>query len=83
MAERGIIHVWYVDDILLLGTSEAEVEHKAAAVVQQFTKVGIQVNAQKSSTQASQQLTDLGQILDLETNKVRPHPEKTRRPGNL
>ena len=44
--------------------------------MQQFTKVGIQVNAQKSSTQARQQVIYLGQILDLEKNKVRPHPRK-------
>jgi hypothetical protein len=78
MAERKIIHVWYVDDILLLGRSKAEVEHNAAAVVQQFTRMGIQVNAQKSSTQASQQVTYLGQILDLANNKIAPQPQKVQ-----
>lgn len=42
MAERDVVHVLYVDDILLLGrfpSLEAEVAHPNALVVDQMTKV--------------------------------------------
>ena len=74
--QMGIVHVWYVDDVLIVGRTPQEVEHQAAAAIRLLTNLGIQVNQEKSMKFPAQKFPYLGQILDLETNKVHSQPEK-------
>lgn len=70
MAERAIVHVWYVDAILLLGRCEAEVAHQTAVVVDPMTEMGAQVNFDKSTKTPSQPVVYLGQRLDLLNDRI-------------
>lgn len=74
--EMGIIHVWYVDDVLIVGRTPQEVEHQTAAAIQLMTRLGIQVNQDKSMKVPAQKIKYLGQVLDLEAHKIFPQPEK-------
>ena len=76
LRSQGITLVWYVDDILLLGTSKEQVESQAAQVVQLLTKLGIQVNVGKSLHQATQTPTYLGTSINLPTRQVLPLQHK-------
>jgi hypothetical protein len=71
-------HCWWVDDILLLGETKAEVEHRATALVDKLTQLGMAVNTEKSMTQAAQRLTYLGHQIDLSKNVLIPEPEKAK-----
>ena len=76
MNKQGIVHVWYVDDVLIVGRTPQEAEHQAAATIRLLTDVGIQVNQEKSMEFLAQKIPYLGLILDLEANKVHYQLEK-------
>ena len=67
---------WWVDDILLLGTSKEEVEQQAAQVVRLLTWLGLRVNQDKSMQHASQEVVYVGHRIDLGNAKVEPLEEK-------
>lgn len=70
MNQRQWAHAWYVDDILLLAHTKAEAEHRAAQLIQLLTQLGVQVNKEKSMTQAAQTVLYLGHYIDLNRNKI-------------
>jgi hypothetical protein len=63
-----IAHSWWVDDILILGSTKQEVEQKAAKLVQLLTTLGIKVNQEKSMTEAARSFMYLGHHWDLSKN---------------
>ena len=62
--QMGIVHVWYVDDVLIVGRTPQEVEHQAAAAIRLLTHLGIQVNQEKSMKSPAQKFPYLWQVLD-------------------
>ena len=74
--QQGWPHCWWVDDILLLGSSAGEVESRAVQLIDKLTKLGLQVNVKKSMTKAAQKVSYLGHQLDFTTNQIQPEPEK-------
>ena len=71
-------HCWWVDDILLLGPTKEETERRAVALIQLLTQLGVTANGDKSMTRAQQQVTYVGQRIDLRNNKVSSIPEKNQ-----
>ena len=76
MHQQGWPHCWWVDDILLLGTTPEEVETRASLRVGKLTELGLQVNVQKSMTHAAQEVSYLGHYVNLATHRLRPDPAK-------
>ena len=74
----GIPHLWYVDDILCLGETKNQAEHRAQRLVTLLASIGICVNASKCMQEASQQVVYLGHVLDLKNNLVKPQEVKTQ-----
>ena len=74
----GVKLVWYVDDILILGTCPADVRSSLATAVRLFNDVGVQVNWTKSTPTPTQRLEYLGQILDLGRGLLHPPEAKLR-----
>ena len=70
--------MWYVDDILILGSSKTEVEAQATELVDLFTSLGVQVNYEKSQTEVTQHPTYLGMELDLNNHLIKPPTLKLR-----
>ena len=71
-------YTWWVDDILLLGTTEQEVTHRAVKLINLLTELGIQVNREKSMTQPSQVVEYLGHKINLKDNRLHPTMDKAR-----
>ena len=69
-------HSWYVDDIMLLGSSKEETESRAARLISLLTHLGVRVNKEKSMTQAAQTFIYLGHQINLHNNTVSPLPQK-------
>ena len=78
MNKMGIPHLWYVDDILVLGENKMQAEAYAARLVSLFSSTGICVNGNKSMTEASQSVVYLGHILDLQANLIRHQEVKNQ-----
>lgn len=77
MQAQRMPHVWYVDDILILGSSREEAEGRALRLIAMLTELGVAVNPDKSMKGASQQLNYLGMELDLVGGWIRTPKEKT------
>lgn len=74
--DQGWTHNWWVDDILLLGETHQQVLHRATELVKKLTSLGLKVNIKKSMKEPAQQLTYVGQVLDLCKRTISPLPEK-------
>lgn len=68
--------VWYVDDVLILGSSAEEVERAVLLLVNKLTSLGVHLNAAKCHLTPSQQVEYLGQSLDLKNRRFIPLPSK-------
>ena len=79
MNQCGWIHCWFVDDILLLGSTPEEVTQMAIEFVDLLKSLGIQVNKEKSMSQPSREIKYLGHMIQLESNKIAPIPEKNNK----
>ena len=69
---RGMHLVWYVDDILILGKSEAQLLQDLTNLIEMLTSLGLQVNTTKSHLKPTHRLAFLGQILDLRAKLFLP-----------
>jgi hypothetical protein len=78
MHQQGWAHGWYVDDVLLLGSSQAEVTSRAIALIHLLENLGMRVNTAKTMTTPQQQVTYLGHRIDLANHTIRPILEKTQ-----
>ena len=76
---QGVHLIWYVDDILVLGTSQAEVANHLRRLVEACNQAGLIINTKKSQLTPSQRVNYLGQHLDLERKIVAPQPPKLQR----
>ena len=74
----NIIHSWWVDDLLVLGETPEEVTEKALKVINLLTRLGIQINSEKTMREPSQRLVYLGHQLDLKSGMVVHMAEKTQ-----
>ena len=70
--QQGIHHLWYVDDVLCLGTTKEEAEMAVAKLVYLFNNTGICVNVAKSMLEASQSVEYLGHTLNLREHIITP-----------
>ena len=75
----GIPHSWFVDDILILGQTQAQTMERESKIVQLLAHLGIQINLKKSLSQPQQQITYLGHIWDLKQSKIKPNCPKCRK----
>ena len=69
-------HTWWVDDILILGETQAQTEHRAAELINLFTALGVTVNQEKTMPQAAQRFTYVGHHINLQTNRITGIPTK-------
>jgi hypothetical protein len=76
LQEWGIPHAWFVDDVLILGSSQLETTQRAQQVIQLLTQLGVQINREKSMTEPAQVVEYLGHTWDLSNNKICPLPHK-------
>ena len=81
--DESSTNCWWIDDVLILGESATQVEHRAIAVVNMLTSMGIQVNQAKSMQHAAQQFPYVGHHFNLEANVVEPLPHKQTISHNL
>jgi len=51
LSQWGIPHAWWVDDIMILGSSLEQTTARATQVIQLLTTLGIQINIEKSMAQ--------------------------------
>ena len=79
LRSMGMTLVWYVDDLLLLGSTKEQVEGYAAYTLSLLTKLGIAVSQKKTMREAKQEVRYLGHTLDLRGYRVRAFPEKLQR----
>ena len=70
-------YCWWVDDILVLGRSKQEAEHRAARLSDLLTGLGITINCSKSMPAASQHILYLGHHISLDTGIIHHCPSKT------
>lgn len=75
---QGMHLVWYVDDILLLGRSEAQLLQDLTDLIEMLTYLGVQVNTSKSHLKPTHKLEFLGHILDLRAKLFLPVKDKIR-----
>ena len=68
--------VWYVDDVLVLGTTPSDVARSLATIIRLFTKLGLGLNAEKCLVKPTQKLEYLGLLLDLKTKAWGLVPKK-------
>ena len=73
---QGIPFLWWVDDILILGSSQLQCETRAAAFLNQLTVLGLKANIPKSMQQASQTFSFLGHIFNLAEGRIHPEGAK-------
>ena len=75
--DRQIPHLWYVDDVLILGASKSDAEMRASTLIHKLTDLGVQVNVEKSMPEAAQKVRYLGHDLDLRENLAHTPLEKS------
>lgn len=63
LTQLGIVHVRYLDDIFIIGNSEAQVAQQLSTAQQEITKFGLVVNTEKTEG-PSQCLSFLGILID-------------------
>ena len=73
---QGWAHCWWVDDVLLLGSSPQEVTDRACQLVDQLTKLGIRVNVEKSMQVPAQTVTYVGHQINFLTSTLHPVPQR-------
>lgn len=73
-----IPHAWFVDDVLIMGTTKDETEQRAAQLINLLTQLGVKINKKKSMTQASQEVRYLGHLLNFRDNLIKPILEKLK-----
>ena len=78
LSDRGLEHCWSVDDILLLAPTKQEAEHRATELINLLTTLGMQINAEKTMKEASQNIEYIGHQFNLKQNTIKPIPEKTQ-----
>ena len=76
--QMGIKLAWFVDDILILGTSKEDVLNKTSQTIHLLTRLGLKVNIAKCSLEPAQEVDYLGQRINLATNTLSPLPNKTQ-----
>ena len=81
--QQGILHCWYVDDILILGQTKEDTETKATRLVKLLTSLGVRINQTKSMSEARQCVTYLGHQVDLLNNQISPVDEKAKGALNM
>ena len=69
---HNMVLVWYVDNLLLLGTSPSHCIHHFTMLLNLFNKLGLQVNFKNSNLTPTQQLEYLGQLICLSNKVVMP-----------
>jgi hypothetical protein len=79
----NIAHSWWVDDILILGSTKQEVEWKATRLITLLTKLGIKVNQKKSMAEAARKFMYLGHHWDLEHNSLSTPEDKNHGALNM
>ena len=75
MSTRALI-VNYIDDILVLGVTQKDVEWTTKTLLQRMKEVNIQVNLEKSNITPHQQVTFLGWTWNLQKQEVYVPQEK-------
>jgi hypothetical protein len=75
---RSWPHLWWVDDVLLLGRTQEETELRAVALIHLLTGLGIKCNEKKSMKKASQEVTYVGHVFHLKEGLIWPVEEKRR-----
>ena len=68
----------YLDDILLLGNTEKQVEKDLQVMVHSLLEAGFKINVKKSILKPTQKLSHLGFILNLAQGQLEVCPEKLR-----
>jgi hypothetical protein len=76
--KKGIQAFIYLDDILILGTTQKILEKHLQLVVQDLTDSGFKLNLKKSVLQPTQQVHHLGFLLDFQEGKVKLAPQKMK-----
>ena len=76
LRDRGLILVWYVDDLLILNTSPTLVLQDLTAVITLLNNLGVQLNQPKCNFVPSNVVKYLGQQIDLLHKIVSPLPTK-------
>ena len=73
---RGMVLVWYIDDILLLNTSSAKILDNLREIVTLLNTLGVQLNQQKCHLTPCQTVQYLGQHIDLNSKRISPTASK-------
>ena len=60
LREAGHIVVGYLDDIILIGESESQVESAVRATIQAFSELGFKIHFQKSEFKPTEKMKFLG-----------------------
>ena len=79
MRENGFCVLGYIDDSLIMGSSESECELATTELKNLFEKLGFSINREKSSLVPSRQITFLGYVLDSERMVVYPTEKKRQK----
>ena len=74
--QKGIHHIWWVDDVMILGETKQETEEKATQFIQLLTSLGMQINLEKSMDSANQTVEYVGQIFNFKENTISMVPLK-------
>ena len=75
--------VWYVDDILILGSSQEEVMAQAVYIINLLTTLGVHINLDKSMKTPSQVVKYLGQVINLKDKYIQHQQHKLDKAINL
>ena len=76
--QMGIPHLWYVDDIMILGPTKDITQKRMLLLIHKMTTLGIQINMNKTMKEASQQVTYLGHCFNLKEKLISPLMEKQK-----
>ena len=76
--KAGIICFVYLDDILVLGCSPAQVSKHLLIMVQDLCSSGFKINVPKSVLAPFQQIKHLGFLMDLKSGHLRICPQKLK-----
>lgn len=75
--EAGLVLLWYVDDVLVVGNSPLHVRQSVKFLVSLLNSLGILINEEKSQLEPSTCVTYLGMQVDLGAREV--YPSEARR----
>lgn len=76
--KKGFLVFVYLDDILLLGVSQKQVQKQLSSMVEDLLESGMKINIGKSVLEPTQNLAHLGFILDLKNGALKICPTKLK-----